>query len=110
MVMADAAAPLKLASVPLKTVVAPDVITRFILAHRSVAVPLMVPLADWVQVAPGVSVKVAAFAVPVFLIEMAVLTVLPGVIVLLPPNLLMVEQVAAFVETEPPSVLRQVTV
>jgi len=28
----------------------------------------------------------------------------------LPPNLLIVEQVAEFVETEPPSVLRQVTV
>ena len=34
---------------------------------------------------------------------------MPGVIVVLPPNLLMVEQVAALVETEPPSVLRQVT-
>jgi hypothetical protein len=56
-----------------------------------------------------VRVNVAAFAVPVFLIEIAVFTVLPGVIVVLPPNLLMVEQVAAFVETEPPSVLRQVT-
>lgn len=109
-VKAEAAAPLKLARVPLKTVVEPEVMTRFILAQRSVAVPFWAPLFDCVQVAPGVSVKVAAFAVPVFLIEIAVLTVLPGVIVVLPPNLLIVEQVAALVETEPPSVLRQVTV
>ena len=109
-VMADAAAPLKLARVPLNTVVEPEVTTRFILAHRSVAVPLAEPFADWVHVAPGFSVKVLAFAVPVFLIEIAVLTVLPGVIVVLPPNLLMVEQVAELVDTEPPSVLRQVTV
>jgi hypothetical protein len=46
----------------------------------------------------------------VFLIEIAVLTVLPGVIVVLPPNLLIVAHVAEFVETEPLSVLRQVTV
>jgi hypothetical protein len=101
---------LKLARVPLNTVVEPEVTTRFILAHRSVAVPLAEPFADWVHVAPGFSVKVLAFAVPVFLIEIAVFTVLPGVIVVLPPNLLIVEQVAEFVETEPPSVLRQVTV
>lgn len=110
MVKAEAAAPLKLARVPLKTVVEPEVMTRFILAQRSVAVPFAVPFADCVQVEPGVSVKVPAFAVPVFLIEIAVLTVLPGVIVVLPPNLLIVEQVAAFVDTEPPSVLLHVTV
>lgn len=106
----DAAAPLKLASVPLNTVVDPDVMTRFIFAQRSVALPFTVPFAVCVQVLPGVRVNVLAFAVPVFLIVMAVLTVLPGVIVVLPPNLLMVEQVAELVETEPPSVLLHVTV
>jgi len=109
-VNAEAAAPLKLASVPLNTVVEPEEMTRFIFAQRSVAVPFTEPFADWVHVAPGVSVNVEAFAVPVFLIEIAVVTVLPGVIVVLPPNLLIVEHVAEFVETEPPSVLVQVTV
>jgi len=89
--------------------VEPDVITRFIFEQRSVAVPFCVPLADWVQVAPGVSVKVLAAEVPVFLMVIGVFTVTPGVIVVLPPNLLIVEHVAEFVETEPPSVLRQVT-
>ena len=108
-VKAEAAAPLKEASVPEKTVVEPEVITRFIFEQRSVALPVAAVGVDCVQVAPGVSVKVLAAAVPVFLMLIGVLTVTPGVMVVLPPNLLMVEQVAAFVETEPPSVLRQVT-
>lgn len=109
-VNADEAAPAKLARVPLNTVVDPDVMTRFIFEQRSVAVPFWLPLFDCVHVEPGVRVNVDAFAEPVFLIVIAVLTVLPGVIVVLPPNLLIVEQVAEFVDTEPPSVLEQVTV
>ena len=103
-------APARDAAVPEKTVVAPDAMTTFSFAHRSVAVPFNPPLFDCVQVAPGVRVKVLAGTVPTFLIVIAVLTVFPGVIVVLPPNLLIVEHVAAFVETVPESALRQVTV
>lgn len=46
-----------------------------------------------------------AVTVPVFLILMSVLTVWPGTMAMLPPYLLIVAQVALFVETEPPSVL-----
>ena len=46
-----AAPPLKLARVPEKTVVEPEVTTRFIFAHRSVAVPFDVPFALCVQAA-----------------------------------------------------------
>jgi hypothetical protein len=79
------------------------------LAHRSVALPVTLP--DWVQV-PGARVNDVAGAVPTFLIVTVVLTVWPGTIVVLPPYLLIVEQVAALVATllPVPSVLRQVVV
>lgn len=109
-VRAVGAAPAREARVPENTVVAPEVMTMFIFAQRSAAVPFSVPELVWVHVAPGVRVKVVAATLPMFLIVMGVVTVLPGVMVVLPPNLLIVEQVAALVETEPPSVLRQVTV
>lgn len=72
---------------------------------------LPVTLPDWVQV-PGARVKPATDAVPVFLIVMVVLTVWPGTIVVEPPYLLIVEQVAVLLVTllPVPSVLRHVTV
>lgn len=108
-VIVDAADPAKPARVPVYTVVAPEVTLRFSFAQTSVADPFVDPFADCVHFAPGVSVNEDAAAVPVFLIVIDVDTVFPGVIVVLPPNLLMVEHVAAFVETLPPSVLAQVT-
>ena len=90
-------------------VAAPEVILRFIFAQMSVADPFVVPLAEGVHFVPGVRVNVDAAAVPVFLIAIDVVTVLPGVIVVLPPNLLIVEHVAALVDTVPPSVLEHVT-
>lgn len=105
----DALAPAKLESVPVKTVVAPEVIARFSLAHRSVAEPFTGPLFDWVQVVPGVRVNVFAAADPVFLIVIDVLTACPGTIAVFPPNLLMLAQVAALVDTDDPLVLEHVT-
>lgn len=110
MVNAAGSAPASDAAVPEKTVNAPEVMTTFSFAHRSVAVPFKAPLFDCVQVAPGVRVKVLAATVPTFLIVIGVLTVFPGNIVVLPPNLLIEEQVDVFVDTDPRSVLRQVTV
>jgi hypothetical protein len=86
------------------------VTTRFSFAHRSMAEPFRAPLFDWVQVAPGVRVKVDAGADPTFLMVTVVVTSWPGTIVVEPPNLLMVEQVDVLVDTEPPSVERHVTV
>ncbi len=68
-------------------------------AHRSVAVPWLAALVDWVQ-APGVSENEVAFTDPVLVMLTLVVTVWPGVIVVLPPYLLMVEQVAELVETD----------
>ncbi len=85
--------------------------TTLSLAQKSVAEPLTVPFLVCVQAAPGVSVKVEALEVPTFLMFTTLVTVWPGVIVVEPPNLLMVEQVAALESTPDVAlVLRQVTV
>lgn len=101
-------APANVAAVPENTVSVPEVMTTVSCAHRSVAVPLGDPLFDWVHVVPGTRVNVDAATVPVFLIVIDVVEVAPGTSVVLPPNLLIVEQVAALVDTVPPSVLLQV--
>ncbi len=103
-------APAKVAAVPLNTVVAPLVTTMSSLAQKSVAVPLRAPLFDWVQIDPGVNVKVLAGTVPMFLMFTVVTTDCPGTIVVLPPNLLIVVQVEELVDTVPPSVEVQVVV
>jgi hypothetical protein len=106
--VADVAA--RLAAVPLKMVVPPEVITTANLAHRSVAEPLAEPLFVWVQFDPAFNVNVAALTVPTFLMVMGVTTAVPGTMAWLPPNLLMVLHVEVLVDMLPPSVLRQVTV
>ena len=106
----SAADPANDANVPENTVVPACLTTRFILEQKSVAVPLLEPLFDWVQEAPGVRVKVLAAIVPVFFIVTVVVAVYPGAATVEPPNLLIVEQVAEFVDTDPLSVEVQVTV
>jgi len=109
MVKADAGAPARVAAVPEKTVVAPDVMTTESFAQRSVADPLTGPLFDCTHAAPGVSVNVLAAIVPEFVIAMDVVDGVPGTMARFPPNLLIVVQVAVLTETPPPSVLLQVT-
>lgn len=107
---ASGAAPARDAAVPLKIVVVPLVITKSSFEQKSVADPLSAPFVDWVHVAPGVKVKELAGTVPAFLMVTEVTTGTPGTMVVLPPNLLMVEQVEELVDTVPPSVDVQVTV
>lgn len=76
------------ASVPEKTCVEPVVMTTVIFAQMSEAVPFVVPLVPRWQVPAGKSLNVEAASEPVFLIETEVVTVVPGVICVLPPNLL----------------------
>lgn len=73
-----------------------------------VSLPLTVPLAVVVQ-PDGVSVKLLAAAVPLFLIDTVEVTGLPGVMMVEPLNLLIVAQVPAFaVVTVPAADERQV--
>lgn len=129
-VKADAAAPARVAAVPEKTVVVPEVITTLSFDQKSVALPVATAVgvgdadadgagveyalgeafADCEHTPPGVSVNVRAATVPVFLMVIGVVTVWPGIIMVDPPNLFIVAQVDEFVERPPPSVLRQVTV
>src|SRR5665647_3296104 len=82
--------------------------TTLILEQRSMAVPLLVPLADWPH-APGVSENALATMVPVFLMLIVVVTVWPGIMPRLAPYLSIVMQVALLVEI-PAASLLQVTV
>ena len=75
----------------------------------AVSLPLTVPLAEVTQPS-GVRVKELAGAVPLFLMDTVEVTAFPGVMVVEPFNLLIVEQVPAFaVVTVPAADERQVT-
>jgi len=64
--------------------------------------PFTAPLADVTQ-SPGVSVKVLAGRVPLFLMLTVDWMTVPGAAVVLPPNLLMVEQVPALAAVTVPA-------
>ena len=99
------------AAVPVKNVLLPDLIATLTLLHKSVAEPAIEAPAtdDWLHV-PGLRLKDVAATLPVFCRVMLVVWAGPPATsgVLVPPYLLMVEQVAEFVAAPAPSVLLQV--
>ena len=89
----------------------PDLTATLILLHRSLALPARVAPGtdDWLQ-APGVKLNDVAATLPVFCRLMVVVFGAPPATsgVLVPPYLLIVEQVAVLVFAPAPSVLLQV--
>ena len=99
------------AAVPVKNVLLPDLIATLTLLQRSVALPAKEApgTGDWLHV-PGLRLKDVAATLPVFCRVMLVVWAGPPATsgVLVPPYLLIVEQVAEFVVAPAPSVLLQV--